>query len=81
MAYFEPFLKAVAGFGHDPEMLVERGRLLLPVFQTKWCCIMLNDFLPDLLQRRRFADPSLTEAARKRQQLDKAERALQSIQR
>jgi hypothetical protein len=81
MAYFEPFLKAVAGFGHDPEMLVERGRLLLPVFQTKWCCIMLNDFLPDLLQRRRFADPSLTEAARKRQQLDKAERVLQSIQR
>jgi hypothetical protein len=42
---------------------------------------MLNDFLPELLQRRKFADPSLAEAARKRQQLDKAERLLRSIER
>jgi hypothetical protein len=79
--YFEPFLQAVAGFGDNPQLLLERGRLLLPVFQTKWCCIMLNDFLPELLQRRKFADPSLAEAARKRQQLDKAERLLRSIER
>jgi len=78
--YFEPFVQAVAGFGADPALLFERARLLLPVFQTKWCCIMLNDFLPELLQRRKFADPSLAEATRKRQQLEKAEGLLRSIE-
>jgi len=81
MDCFEPFLEAVAGLGRDPEVLVERARLLFPVFRTKWCCIMLNDFFPDWLSRRTFADPHLPAAARKRQQLDKAERLLQSIER
>jgi hypothetical protein len=33
----------------------ERVSLLLPFYQLKWCCILLNEFLPKDDERRRFA--------------------------
>jgi len=35
--------------------LEERVRLALPLYGLKWCIILLNEFLPDALARRRFA--------------------------
>ncbi len=35
--------------------LKTRARLLLPVYQVKWCCILLNEFLTPGQARRRFA--------------------------
>jgi len=75
------FLDAAMSFSPHASVLAARARLLLPVFQIKWCCIMLNDFLPDAARRRRFADPTLDAGLRKREQLAKAERLLDSIAR
>ena len=35
--------------------LVERVAVLMPVYQVKWCCILLNEFLPRERARREFA--------------------------
>jgi hypothetical protein len=71
-AHFERFVGTVMRYAPDPAKLATRARLLLPVFQTKWCCIILNEFLPDAAQRRRFADPGRDVTARKKEQLAKA---------
>ncbi len=70
--HFERFLDATMRYAPEPTALADRARLLFPVFQTKWCCIILNDFLPASAQRRRFANPTFDEATRKKEQLDKA---------
>jgi hypothetical protein len=78
-AHLDAVLEAFLAHAPRPEKLAARTRALLPIFQIKWCCIMMNDFLPALLQRRRFADPGLDPAERKARQLDKARRLLQAI--
>lgn len=71
-AHFDRFLDIVTGYSTRPAALAARARILLPVFQVKWCCIILNEFLPEAAQRRRFADPGHDASARKRAQLAKA---------
>lgn len=70
--HFDRFVDTAMGYSPRPEALATRARILLPVFQTKWCCIILNEFLPDAAQRRRFADPGRDITTRKREQLAKA---------
>lgn len=77
--HFEDFLVSALAFFPNARMLMERTRLMLPVFRIKWCCIMMNDFLPELLQRRKFADPSFDETVKKRAQLKKAQHLLRVI--
>ncbi len=72
MTHYDRFLEATLRYASNSTARITRARLLLPVFQTKWCCIILNDFLPDAAQRRRFADPGFDESVRKREQLAKA---------
>jgi len=55
----------------------ERARLLLPVYQIKWCCIMLNEFLPTEAQRRDFSN--IGSGDRRAAQLHKARAALQQV--
>jgi hypothetical protein len=74
-AYWERFLDITMRYSTDPEYMKARARLLLPVFQTKWCCIILNDFLPDFALRRRFADATFDDEVRKKEQLAKAKQA------
>jgi hypothetical protein len=52
----------------------QRARLLLPLYGIKWCCIMLNEFLPIASQRRKFAGKGLKEI-----QLSKAKYALENL--
>lgn len=78
--HFEEFVRVTMSFSPHARLLETRSRLLFPVFQTKWCCIILNDFLPEDARRRKFADPTRDEAAHKRGQLDKARERLNSIQ-
>lgn len=75
-AFKDAFIARTMAFAPDPSGLAARTRLLEPVFRTKWCCIMLNEFLPEAAQRRRFADPGADSEARRRIQLDKARRHL-----
>src|ERR1700674_343385 len=65
------FLDNIRGaFGTDD--LAKRVALLRPVYQTKWCCIMLNDFLPAGNQRRAFSNPDVRDESRWHKQLEKA---------
>ena len=53
--YLDMFAEAVVSELSQPEMHLQRIALLLPVHQIKWCCILLNEFLPVGRERRRFA--------------------------
>jgi hypothetical protein len=64
------FLQEIGGAFPGGE-LAERVALLLHVYQTKWCCIMLNDFLPAGNQRRAFSNPALEKESRWDKQLEK----------
>jgi hypothetical protein len=79
MSFFEPFLDRTMAFSDAAEELKARARLLLPAQRVKWACIMLNDFLPDAAERRRFANPEVDAGERKRAQLDKVARALHAL--
>lgn len=77
---FEAFARGVAEGLSAPAMHLVRFRTLLPVYQVKWCCIMLNDFLPTGASRRQFARGREGSQQRKLHQLAKARRALGMLQ-
>ncbi len=56
--------------------LEKRVELLMPAYQIKWSCIMLNEFLPVGGTRRTFSNPQEDIIARKQKQLEKASSAL-----
>jgi Phosphotransferase enzyme family len=78
-SWFDRFLTATTRYSPLADVLCRRARLLLPIFQTKWCCIILNEFLPNSAERRRFADPDVDERQRKQMQLRKATALLELI--
>jgi len=52
------------------DALKKKVSLLFPPYRIKWCCIMLNDFIPEGAARRSYAEKD--EAMRRREeQLDK----------
>ena len=76
---FEPFLaRALAPFD-NAEQMAARVRLLEPISQVKWCCIILNEFLPAAARRRNFANPVSDAIALKQRQLDKATQLFESL--
>jgi len=77
--YFEEFsLSALERFP-DKDRQFERTLKLFPMFQVKWCCIILNEFLPNIVERRVFSNPSLSIEDAKKSQLDKAQTLLLKI--
>jgi hypothetical protein len=78
--YHPPFVDTVAGSSTGKEHCLKRASVLLPVYRIKWCCIVLNDFLPSVAGRRSFADPSSALRNRKIEQLDKARRLLAQLE-
>lgn len=73
------FVDSVARGLPEPDRHRRRCALLLPVYQIKWCCIMLNDFVPVGRERRRFAGAARDLQARKATQLRKARVALERV--
>jgi hypothetical protein len=73
-AHRPAFLATAAEPFEGADALLEHARLLEPVFRVKWCCIILNEFLPAAAERRRFANPQADADAAKRAQLAKARR-------
>jgi thiamine kinase-like enzyme len=62
--------------------LAKRVETVYPLFGLKWITIMLNEFLPEDLQRRGFAaGQALDRAAAQARQLEKARRMLARIER
>jgi hypothetical protein len=54
-AAWEAIVKRVTAMFPEDPALDFRIRLLLPVYQIKWCCILLNEFLPTGSARREFS--------------------------
>lgn len=56
------------------ESLVKRMAPSYTLFALKWCCILLNEFVPEHLARRRFAGETRPEETVLAEQLDKVRR-------
>jgi thiamine kinase-like enzyme len=54
----------------------KRVKLLYPLYRLKWCCIILNEFLPTGSGRRAFSSNSLTNEGQKLAKLEAAEKYL-----
>jgi hypothetical protein len=70
------FVAAVSPLWRDPAAFARRAALLLPVYGLKWCCIMLNEFLPAADSRRTFAGAIVDREARRAVQLAKVASSL-----
>ena len=76
-SHLERFLAAVTAVtGGAGDTLHARVTLLLPAYEIKWCCIMLNEFLPVGEDRRAFARGYDDTETRRALQLDKVDRSL-----
>jgi len=62
----------------DPTWFRQRIEILMPIYRMKWCCILLNDFLPTEGKRREFAGLQQNEN-RQRSQLERAQILLDSV--
>jgi len=71
-----PVLDAVASLCEEPEWCRARVAVLQPVFRVKWCCIVLNEFVPSARRRRAFASAPRAVEQAKKTQLSKARRIL-----
>jgi hypothetical protein len=80
VSLYDAFLDRAMKFSANAAALANRARLMRPIFQMKWCCIILNDFLPIAAQRRRFADPMIDIGHRKLAQLELAHNRFSAIQ-
>lgn len=82
MQYFESFTHLVAEKLAHPNHFLNRIQLLLPVHKIKWCCIIMDDFLPVDSRRRRFAARHKNDKDElKKCQLQKAQTVLEKIKR
>jgi hypothetical protein len=79
--FFESFALAVADGFPEPESVLRRSRLLLPVYRVKWVCIRLNEFLPAGTRRRAFSLPADELEGRQTRQLAAARGALRHHER
>jgi hypothetical protein len=77
--YYDTFVEQVVSDLCEPAIHFQRAGLLLPVYQLKWCCILLNDFSPVGASRRLFANNALDQEKRKELQLQKARAALNRL--
>ncbi len=77
--YFNRFSETVAGMLPRSEFHLERIRILRPLHILKWCCLLLNEFLPVAQNRRQFAGACQNLRGKKVQQLEKARRMFQRL--
>jgi len=77
--HFERFLAAAISATGDAGIR-DRVALLLPTYELKWCCIMLNEFLPVGDDRRSFARTDESHAVRRLKQLHKVDAALARLE-
>jgi hypothetical protein len=79
LEHWDQFVAEALSPFEDGGSVIARARKLGPVFQMRWCCIMLNDFVPDAARRRQFANPEADIEASQERQLSKARLALETL--
>lgn len=70
--YYELFVDGIMSCINENQAYRKRVDMLFPLYQIKWCCIMLNDFSKTDSERRQFADDKTDREERKLRQLNKA---------
>lgn len=78
-AQFGEFASTVCEATGNSKLHLARAKLLHPVYQVKWCCIMLNEFLPSDARRRQFARPQEDSSLARLSRLKSAQAALLAI--
>ncbi len=73
-----PFIQAIIDADVDPHFLQHRYALLEPLYQIKWACIILNEFMPTGRERRKFTR-SADVREKKRSQLEKLDVMLDRV--
>ena len=73
------FADKALDYSDNKEIIYERAIKLFPMFQVKWCCIIMNEFLPETAKRRIFSNPELDIDTSMQQQLQKAKQLLLDI--
>lgn len=53
--YFSEFTNTISILTINPELFFNRMQWLLPLTRIKWCCIILNCFLPDRKAQKQFS--------------------------
>jgi hypothetical protein len=76
--YFGEMVACAIPEGLDRVREIARVAALFPLYQVKWCCIMLNEFLALGSRRRQFAGYA-DRSERKREQLEKVKELLSQI--
>lgn len=76
LKYYGWFSRMVTSGWLAQEQILARSSMLLPLYRIKWCCIILNDFLPEGNARREFAGSNDGHESRKALQLQKAQALL-----
>jgi len=76
--YQDEVLTAISGILPERELALRRMNLLLPIYRIKWCCILLNHFLPVDSERRAFAQGDAE--GRKKEQINKAQKLFASLE-
>jgi hypothetical protein len=79
VAAYEVVASHAASLTSRPELHRWRIDLLLPVYRLKWCCIVLNDFLPVAAARRQFAVSGARTVDRRPAQLERARALLVDV--
>lgn len=78
MEYYDMVVDAILDNLKEQKLHVDRVAVLLPVYEIKWCCILLNDFLPVGGRRRNFSAGVKNQDNKKSEQLNKAKLALKN---
>lgn len=76
---YDSFLADVTQLFDRPDVHRTRIEILRPVYQVKWCCIALNEFLPGDARRRQFAGQVESLPETKARQLALARKMLAAI--
>ena len=71
-AQADAFAAALLALTPDPAREARRWAILAPVHRLKWCCLLLNEFLPVGAARRQFAGAADDLPARRSAQLAKS---------
>ena len=77
--FWDAFVKTLSTSGVAQGDFVRRAEVLLPAYQLKWCCIILNEFVRTDRHRRDFAQGTVPFDDRKIVQLQKARQALRQL--
>ena len=77
--YLDKFASIALSFSPEKDMLLSRALKLFSIFQIKWCCILLNEFLPNIAMRRKFSNPQIDIEYSRTIQLEKAKKLFSEV--